>query len=33
MELGPVLVVTFQAQQIAFISDATDKIIEGDPVC
>lgn len=33
MEMGPVLVVTFQAQQIAYIADATGKIIEGDPVC
>jgi hypothetical protein len=33
MEMGPVLVVTFQAQQIAYIADATGKVIEGDPVC
>ncbi len=32
MEMGPVLVVTFQAQQIAYIADANGKIIEGDPV-
>ena len=32
MEMGPVLVVTFQAQQIAYIADATGKIIEGDHV-
>jgi hypothetical protein len=32
MEMGPVLVVNFQAQQIAYIADATGKVIEGDPV-
>jgi hypothetical protein len=32
MEVGPVLVVTFQAQQIAYIADATGKVVEGDPV-
>jgi hypothetical protein len=32
MEMGPVLVVTFQAQQIAYIADANSKIVEGDPV-
>jgi hypothetical protein len=32
MEMGPVLVVSFQAQQIAYIADATGKVIEGDPV-
>ena len=32
MEMGPVLVVTFQAQQIAYISDANGKVVEGDPV-
>lgn len=32
MEMGPVLVVTFQAQQIAYIADANGKVIEGDPV-
>lgn len=32
MEMGPVLVVNFQAQQIAYISDANGKVIEGDPV-
>ncbi|CAF0969032.1 unnamed protein product [Rotaria sordida] len=31
MEMGPVLVVTFQAQQIAYISDANGKVVEGDP--
>ncbi len=30
--MGPVLVVNFQAQQIAYIADATGKVIEGDPV-
>lgn len=33
MEMGPVLVVSFQAQQIAYIGDANGKVIEGDPVC
>lgn len=33
MEMGPVLVVSFQAQQIAYIADANGKVIEGDPVC
>jgi hypothetical protein len=32
MEIGPVLVVSFQAQQIAYIADANGKVIEGDPV-
>jgi len=32
MEIGPVLVVSFQAQQIAYIADANSKVIEGDPV-
>ena len=32
MEMGPVLVVNFQAQQIAYIADANGKVIEGDPV-
>ncbi|CAF3306792.1 unnamed protein product [Rotaria socialis] len=31
MEMGPVLVVNFQAQQIAYISDANGKVTEGDP--
>ncbi|CAF1069448.1 unnamed protein product [Adineta steineri] len=31
MEMGPVLVVNFQAQQIAYIADATGQIREGDP--
>ncbi|CAF0998549.1 unnamed protein product [Adineta ricciae] len=31
MEMGPVLVVNFQAQQIAYIADANGKVIEGDP--
>jgi len=31
MEMGPVLVVNFQAQQIAFITDANGKVVEGDP--
>ena len=32
MEIGPVIVVSFQAQQIAYIADASGKVIEGDPV-
>jgi hypothetical protein len=32
MEMGPVLVVNFQAQQIAYIADASGKVVEGDPV-
>ena len=32
MEMGPVLIVNFQAQQIAYIADPTGKVIEGDPV-
>ena len=32
MEIGPVLIVNCQAQQIAYIADATGKVIEGDPV-
>lgn len=32
MEMGPVLVVNFQAQQIAYITDATGKVVEGDAV-
>ena len=32
MEMGPVLVVTFQAQQIAYIADSNGKVVEGDPV-
>lgn len=31
MEQGPVLVITFQAQQIMAIRDANDKLVEGDP--
>lgn len=31
MEQGPVLVITFQAQQIMAIRDETNKLIEGDP--
>jgi hypothetical protein len=30
--MGPVLIVMFQAQQIAHIADAQGKVIEGDPV-
>lgn len=31
MEQGPVLVITFQAQQIMVVRDETDKLVEGDP--
>uniref|UniRef100_A0A182J519 Mitochondrial import inner membrane translocase subunit TIM44 n=1 Tax=Anopheles atroparvus TaxID=41427 RepID=A0A182J519_ANOAO len=31
MEQGPVLIVTFQTQQIMCVRDATDAVIEGDP--
>ena len=31
MEQGPVLVVTFQAQQVIYIKDSKGNIIEGDP--
>ena len=33
MEQGPVLVVTFIAQQIMVVRDSLGKIKEGDPVC
>lgn len=31
MEQGPVLIISFQCQQIMCVRDATNKIIEGDP--
>ncbi|RWS25390.1 mitochondrial import inner membrane translocase: subunit TIM44-like protein [Leptotrombidium deliense] len=31
MDQGPVLVITFQTQQIMSVKDAKDKVIEGDP--
>jgi len=33
MEQGPVLVVSFTAQQINVIHDTNGKVVEGDPVC
>jgi len=32
MEQGPVLVVSFTAQQINVIHDVSGKVVEGDPV-
>lgn len=32
MEQGPVLVLTFSAQQVMVVRDMSGKIIEGDPV-
>lgn len=32
MEQGPVLIVTFTAQQIIYVVDLNGKIIEGDKV-
>lgn len=31
MEQGPVLVISFQTQQIMCIRDANDNVVEGDP--
>ena len=33
MEQGPVLLITFQTQQIMVVRDKTGKVVEGDPVC
>lgn len=33
MEQGPVLLVTFQTQQIMVVYDKLGKVVEGDPVC
>jgi len=33
MEQGPVLVVSFTAQQINVVHDVNGKVVEGDPVC
>lgn len=33
MEQGPVLIITFQTQQIMSVRDAKGKVVEGDPVC
>ena len=32
MEQGPVLIVTFIAQQIIYVEDSSGKVIEGDKV-
>lgn len=32
MEQGPVLVMTFQSQQILCVKDSNGNVIEGDPV-
>ena len=32
MEQGPVLIVTFTAQQIIYVADSQGKVIEGDKV-
>lgn len=32
MEQGPVLVLTFNSQQILVVRDAKDNVVEGDPV-
>jgi import inner membrane translocase subunit TIM44 len=31
MDQGPVLIITFTAQQIMCVRDATNKVVEGDP--
>ena len=33
MEQGPVIVLSFTAQQIVAIRDSSGKVVEGDPVC
>lgn len=33
MEQGPVLVITFQTQQIMCVKDSKGNVVEGDPVC
>ena len=32
MEQGPVLIITFQTQQIMAVRDSSRKVVEGDPV-
>lgn len=32
MDQGPVLIVTFTAQQIIYVADSQGKIVEGDKV-
>lgn len=31
MDQGPVLVISFQSQQIMCVRDSTNKVVEGDP--
>lgn len=31
MEQGPVLIISFQSQQIMCVRDANNKVVEGDP--
>ena len=33
MEQGPVLVISFTAQEINVIHDVTGRVVDGDPVC
>lgn len=33
MEQGPVLILSFTAQQIMVIRDSSGRVVEGDPVC
>ena len=32
MEQGPVIIISFNAQQVGVVRDATGKVIEGNPV-
>lgn len=32
MEQGPVLIITFQSQQIMVVKDQKNNVVEGDPV-
>lgn len=32
MEQGPVLIITFQTQQIMCVRDGSGNVVEGDPV-
>lgn len=33
MEQGPMLVLSFNAQQMMVVRDKSGKVVEGDPVC
>jgi len=33
MEQGPVLIVSFTAQEISVVHDISGRVVEGDPVC